>query len=207
MLLFLDESGTDQREAPYEVLAGVALRERALWPLIQAIRAAERDHFGTLLSAAGGEFKGKKLLKPKVFRFAEQGDLLSPDRRRELAAAFLAKGQREASGEHVVYQRDEFTAWGQAVLAFVREVYALSAQFGAKVFASLVACDAPRPTGDFLRQIKKAETVPLAGSHQSLHALSYTTCAYLSSAGSPPLKCCYPEGTGIAVNSSLTVQI
>ena len=28
MLLFVDESGTDRREAPYEVLAGVAIRER-----------------------------------------------------------------------------------------------------------------------------------------------------------------------------------
>ncbi len=73
MLLFLDESGTDRCEAPYEVLAGVAIREHDLWPLIQAIRAAERDHFGMLLSDAGVELKGKKLLKSKVFRFAAQG--------------------------------------------------------------------------------------------------------------------------------------
>ncbi len=65
MLLFVDESGTDRREAPYEVLAGVAIRERNLWPLIQAIRAAEREHFGMLLRETLVEFKGKKLLKIK----------------------------------------------------------------------------------------------------------------------------------------------
>ncbi len=65
MLLFLDESGTDHKEAPYEVLAGVALREKYLWQLIQEIRASERDHFGTLLSETNVEFKGKKLLKSK----------------------------------------------------------------------------------------------------------------------------------------------
>lgn len=152
MLLFLDESGTDHGEAPYEVLAGVALREQNLWPLIQAIRAAERDHFGTPLNAVGIEFKGKKLLKTKVFRLAEQGEALPVQQRRELVAQFLAKGRHEAAGEQVVYRREEFTAWGQAVLAFIREVYALSAQFGIRVFASIVACDAPRPAGNFLRK-------------------------------------------------------
>jgi len=41
MLLFVDGSGTDRREAPYGVLAGVAIHERDLWNLIQAIRAVE----------------------------------------------------------------------------------------------------------------------------------------------------------------------
>ena len=115
MLLFLDESGTDCHEAPYEVLTGVAIREHDLWPLIQAVRAAERDHFGMLLSTVGVELKGKKLLKSKVFRLAEQSAPLPAEQRRDLVAAFLAKGQREANGEPVTYRRDEFTAWGQAV--------------------------------------------------------------------------------------------
>ena len=104
------------------------------------------------LNTVGIEFKGKKLLKSKAFRLAGQGDALPAQSRTELVAQFLAKGKREAAGEPVSYRREEFTAWGQTVLAFVREVYALSAQFGAKVFASFVAGDAPRPTGDFLRK-------------------------------------------------------
>ncbi|MFZ1710301.1 MAG: DUF3800 domain-containing protein, partial [Anaerolineae bacterium] len=74
------------------------------------------------------------------------------EQRRDMVSQFLAKGQDEAKGEQVAYRRDEFTAWGQAVQAFVREVYALSAQFGAKVFASFVSCAAQRPAGDFLRK-------------------------------------------------------
>ncbi|HOU14884.1 MAG TPA: DUF3800 domain-containing protein [Anaerolineae bacterium] len=147
MLLFVDESGVDRREAPYEVLAGVAIRERNLWPLIQAIRAAERDHFGMLLRETLVEFKGKKLLKDKVFRFARQGVLLPKDERTALAGSFLRKG---LSCE--IPQRREFTAYGQAVLTFVQEIYALCGQFGVKVFASMVDPHSPRPEGNFLRK-------------------------------------------------------
>lgn len=111
MLLFVDESGTDRREAPYEVLAGVAIHERDLWNLVQAIRTAERDYFGTTLSAVGVEFKGKTLLKRKIFRLAGQGTPLPPDRRRALAFQFLQKGFAEASGSPIESRhRDEFTA-------------------------------------------------------------------------------------------------
>lgn len=153
MLMFVDESGTDRREAPYEVLAGVAVRERDLWNLIQAIRTAERDHFGTTLAALGVEFKGKKLLKRKIFRLAAQGDSLPPDRRCALVCEFLQKGRREAAGGPVEPRlRDEFTAYGQAILSFVEQVYELCAALRVKVFASMVAPDAPRPGGDFLRK-------------------------------------------------------
>lgn len=59
MLIFLDESGTDHKEAPYEVLAGVAVRECNLRNFIQSIRACERNHFGTTLASVGVEFKGR----------------------------------------------------------------------------------------------------------------------------------------------------
>lgn len=49
MLLFIDESGHDHRDMPCEVLAGVAIAEDNLWNLVQAVRAAERDHFGDYL--------------------------------------------------------------------------------------------------------------------------------------------------------------
>jgi len=153
MLLFVDESGSDRREAPYEVLAGIAVRERDLWNLVQAIRAAEQEHFGTTLGALGIEFKGKTLLKHKIFRLAKQGDPLPPERRRALADEFLQKGQREATGGPIEPRlRDEFTAYGQAALAFVERVYELCAAFRVKVFASMVTPDAPRPSGDFLRK-------------------------------------------------------
>ena len=72
MLLFIDESGHDHGEAPYEVLAGIAVSQRDLWNLIQAIRDAEVQFFGLHMGEVGLEFKGKKLLKNKVFRHARQ---------------------------------------------------------------------------------------------------------------------------------------
>jgi hypothetical protein len=33
-VLFIDESGHDRKASPYEVLAGIAVRDRDLWPLI-----------------------------------------------------------------------------------------------------------------------------------------------------------------------------
>ena len=83
MLFFIDESGHDHGEAPYEVLAVVAVPERDLWNLIQAVRAAEIEFFGIHFSEGGVEFKGKKLLKNKTFRHARQGPPIEPARRRE----------------------------------------------------------------------------------------------------------------------------
>jgi len=139
VLLFLDESGHDHGEAPYEVLAGVAITESRLWQLIQAVRGAELEHFGVHLRKYGVEFKGKKLLKRKTFRHANQGPFMDPDRRRDLARAFLEKGHRLKMHEATPGQtRDEFTAYGQAVLAFVERILGLMAQYRVTTFAAIV---------------------------------------------------------------------
>jgi Protein of unknown function (DUF3800) len=95
MLLFVDESGHDRKAAPYEVLAGVSIRERDLWNLIQAIRSAEIEFFGLQMDSVALEFKGRALLKRKTFRFAEQGLAIGSAERRDLARAFLQKGWRQ----------------------------------------------------------------------------------------------------------------
>ena len=145
MLFFVDESGHDHGEAPYEILAGVAVAERDLWNLIQAIRAAEIEHFGIVLAEVGVEFKGKKLLKNKTFRHAQQGPAMELIRRRDLARDFLAKGWREAQGgTSETRTKDEFTAYGQAVGAFVHRVLQLCASHRVKTFAAIVCKNAPR---------------------------------------------------------------
>jgi hypothetical protein len=145
MLFFIDESGHDHGEAPYEVLAGVAIAERDLWNLIQAIRAAEIEYFGVHLSEVGIEFKGKKLLKKKTFRHAGQGPEIETIRRRDLARQFLMKGEREAQGNAPEARtRDEFTAYGQAARAFVRCILGICARYHTKTFAALVNTNAPR---------------------------------------------------------------
>lgn len=71
MLLFVDESGHNERGTPCEVLAGVAVAEDALWNLVKAVRSAERDFFGDYLrNLLNGETKARKLLKAKQFKTA-----------------------------------------------------------------------------------------------------------------------------------------
>jgi hypothetical protein len=154
MLFFIDESGHDHGDAPYEVLAAVAVAEGDLWNLIQAIRAAEIEFFGVHLGEVGVEFKGKKLLKNKTFRHARQGPAIDRNRRRDLAREFLLKGWRETqSGPPEARTRDEFTAYGQAARAFVMRILEVCASHRAKTFAALVSTNAPRAADpDMLRR-------------------------------------------------------
>jgi len=154
MLLFVDESGHDRKFAPYEVLAGVAVHERDLWNLIQAIRTAEMEFFGLSINSVGLEFKGRTLLKRKTFRFAEQAPTIESNQRRNLVRDFLQKGHRMAiGGAPETIKRDEFTAYGQAVLAFVRRVFELAGRYHVRTFASIVSKNAAAPVDPaFLRK-------------------------------------------------------
>lgn len=143
--LFVDESGQDRRESPYEVLAGVAVRDQDLWNLIQALRDAELRHFGVRYTADRGELKAKKLLKTKTFRLAAQLPPICAQERRELAAACLTDGAGA--------DRRQLTALAQAKLAYVEEALEICARFRCRAFASLIPADAPRPAdADFLRK-------------------------------------------------------
>lgn len=146
MLFFIDESGHDHGDAPYEVLAAVAVEEADLWNLIQAIRAAEIQFFGVHLGEVGVEFKGKKLLKNKTFRHARQGPAMEENNRRNLAREFLMKGWRESKGGPVeARSKDEFTAYGQAARAFVVRILELCTSHHVKTFAGIVSTKAARP--------------------------------------------------------------
>lgn len=154
MFLFIDESGQDHVNSPYEVLAGVAIREQDLWNLVQAIHGLESEIFGVRLAEVGVEIKGKKLLKKKNFRFAGQmASFVDLEERRALCAQFLRKGRQEELGgasEPRTYR--EFAAFGQCVLEFVCRIYDLCASYRVKVFASVVETTAPRLSSDFLRK-------------------------------------------------------
>lgn len=152
--LFLDESGHDRKQAPYEVLAGVAVRDRDLWNLIAAVQDSEIEFFGARQTDGELEIKGNELLKSKTFRLARQQEKLAPGRRTELVSSLLEKGRqarqegREYSGE----TREELTALGQAKIAFAQNLLELCARFQVSVFGSIVDRDAPRPQGNFLRK-------------------------------------------------------
>ncbi len=153
-LLFMDESGSDHQESPYEVLAGLAVEDSSAWSLITAIQKTEEELFGRRISVGTSELKGKELLKKKTFRFADQMPPIDVVERRQLAATLLNEGDSaSAEGRPAMVTKRQLTAFGQAKVAFVSRVLELCAQHQSRVFASIVDREAPRPQGkDFLRK-------------------------------------------------------
>jgi hypothetical protein len=143
-ILFVDESGQDRQQSPYEVLAGVAVEDQDLWNLVKALHEAEERHFGTRYTKGREELKAKKLLKRKTFRLAAQLPPLDPSERRLAALRCLKQGAQSG--------RKEITALAQAKLAYIEELLALCGQFRCKAFASIVNRDSPRPSPDHLRK-------------------------------------------------------
>lgn len=154
MLFFIDESGCDQKEAPYEVLAAISIREDNLWKLINDIHNLEEKCFGLKLTEIEKELKGRKLLKNKIFRLAQQSGPIEQRRRTNLCRDFLLKGYRELKGYGSEERsKEEFTAYGQAILGFVKELIAVCSSYRVKLFASMVVRGAPRPpSGKYLRK-------------------------------------------------------
>src|SRR4051794_2987576 len=91
-LLFLDESGHDHKQMPYEVRGGVALRDDQLWPFTRAVQQLERVTFGCSLHEFQKELKGSTLLDKKRFRFANQAAPMETAERQKHCRAFLTKG-------------------------------------------------------------------------------------------------------------------
>lgn len=150
-LLFMDESGHDHRNAPYEVRGGFAIRDSELWPFMQEWRRLERDCFGANLSEYGKELKGCKLLDKDRFKWASQAGLLPDETRRKLCRVFLTKGQQKTSPGLA-----EFTAYGQASLEMARGIFQLLRSRGAVLFASAIPRGVekqdPHKAQEFLRK-------------------------------------------------------
>lgn len=63
--LFVDESGQDHHDSPYEVLAGMAIEDKDLWSFICSARQLELDFFGRRYSEIGSEIKARTFLNAK----------------------------------------------------------------------------------------------------------------------------------------------
>jgi Protein of unknown function (DUF3800) len=135
--LFVDESGQDHRDSPYEVLAGVAVKDRDLWTLVQTIQEAEVRILGRRYTVDRGELKGTKLLKRKVFRHAAQLPPIPNEERRLLSMRCLEDG--------AIAGMREITALAQAKIAYAEEVLEICVRSGCKAFASIVSRNAPAP--------------------------------------------------------------
>lgn len=142
--LFVDESGQDHRESPYEVLAGMAVEDRDLWNLVTALQDAEVRIFGRRYSAEGRELKAKKMLKSKTYRQAAQMPPIPNEERRGLAQRCLETGEEAG--------RAEIIALAQAKLAYVHEALDICARFRCRAFACIIPPDTPRPDPTHLRK-------------------------------------------------------
>jgi hypothetical protein len=145
-LLFIDESGQDLRESPYEVLAGVCIEDKRIWPLVQEVCKIQEECFGVQrFQDYKDEAKGRKLLKRKTFKKAATHYAIpNPDRRR-LAQAMFRDGTRPAPMK--------LAALAQAKIAYVENVLAAASRNGCAAFASIIPRSAQRPAdGDFLRK-------------------------------------------------------
>jgi len=139
-LFFIDESGHDHKNCPYEVRGGIVLHAKHLWGFIQEFRVLEEACFGVQLSEFSIELKGSKLLEKKRFRYAGQGDLLDDVARRKHALGFLHRGAAHTSPSEI-----EFRAFGQASLEMARGVFRLLQAHGGKIFAAVVPRSTNKP--------------------------------------------------------------
>ncbi len=150
-LLFLDESGHDHRNTPYEVRGGVALYAGEIWPFVQDLMRLELDSFGTALSQFRKELKGCKLLDKDRFKWATQADMMIAEERRRHCRSFLTKGLEKKKP-----LKDEFTAYGQASLEMARGMFQILRDHKAKLFAAVIPGDLSKPptyeADEFLRK-------------------------------------------------------
>jgi hypothetical protein len=136
-LLFIDECGQDHHDTPYEVLAGVAIQDTSLWPLIQEIKECEHFYFGDFYSLENQELKARKILKKKVFRLAEQLPRIESDRIPELIKACFNNKQ--------YCSKVELTALAQGKLLFIGEILKICQKYRTQVFASIINYRNPDP--------------------------------------------------------------
>jgi hypothetical protein len=139
-LLFMDESGHDHKNMPYEIRGGIALQDAQLWPFAQAMQRLELDSFGCQLHQYQAELKGCTLLDRKRHKFAGQQAPMEPEARRKHTRAFFTRGLDKRPPS-----RDEFTAYGQACLEMARGTFQLLRDHGAVLFASAIPCRVRKP--------------------------------------------------------------
>jgi Protein of unknown function (DUF3800) len=143
--LFIDESGQDHKESPYEVLAGVAIEDSDLWGLIKELHDAKIAHFGRRYSEGARELKAKKILKRKTFARARSEHAVLPNEVPTLAKAILDNGAQNGTARHL-------KALSLAKIAYVTDVLSICDSYECRIFASIVEPDAPQSAGGGLRK-------------------------------------------------------
>lgn len=129
-LIFIDESGSDLNNSTYEVFAGLVIKDIDVWKIINEVHKLEKSIFGCRYSEGKRELKGKKILKRKTYRLANQLPTISNEERKALVFENLTNNA--VSKRHL-------TALGQAKIAFVKAVLEMLKRFNCMVFASIIS--------------------------------------------------------------------
>jgi len=138
--LFMDETGHDHKQMPYEVRGGFALHDEALWPLVKDAHTLELECFGARLADYKSEIKGEKLLKKERFKHAAQMEEIEATERQQLCRALLQGGLEKRPPT-----RAQLTAYGQASLKMAEGIFDLLERHKARLFASAVPRGAAAP--------------------------------------------------------------
>ncbi len=143
-LFFMDESGHDHKNMPYEVRGGFSIHVSKLWPFVQKMQQLEIECFGKRLE----EIKGSILLKKDVFKWAGQAEEIPNGIRKELVREFLNNKSNP--------KRVQFTAYGQASLKMAQGIVELLMDLDSVIFAAAIPRGTRRPPNyqldDFLRK-------------------------------------------------------
>jgi hypothetical protein len=135
--LFIDESGQDHHDSPYEVLAGIAIEDKDLWNFIRCAHELEIDCFGRKYREKDNEIKARTFLNRKTFRLASQLPAISLLNRTSLAKRALDNGAS--------ITKLALTALAQAKLDYVCKLLELCQRFRFKVFASITSDETSIP--------------------------------------------------------------
>ncbi len=147
--LFMDESGHDHKNMPYEVRGGIALHVGELWPFAQSIKHEEKRCFGSARNNPKYEMKGGKFLNRARIQLAQQGDLFSDEERQRLCNKLLA-GEPSSLDARIAY--------AQACLKMTDSLFSLLEKHKAHIFATAIPRGAKPPIAqekkfkDFLRK-------------------------------------------------------
>ncbi|RPE09970.1 DUF3800 domain-containing protein [Chitinophaga lutea] len=129
--LFIDESGQDHKNSPYEVLAGIAIQDTLLWQLIKDVHDIELNCFGRRYRHDGREIKATKFLNTKTFRLAGQMAPINMPERTALAKLALDNGEST--------NKKQLTALAQAKLSYVKQIFRLCYGYRCRIFAAIIA--------------------------------------------------------------------
>lgn len=149
-LLFLDESGHDHNQMPYEVRGGIAIQDEQLWPFTRAVQQLEQVAFGCSLHQFQKELKGSTLVDKKRFKFANQANPMPQEERQKHARAFLMKGFQKRNPTST-----EFCAYGQACIEMARGIFQLLRDHKAVLFASMTLRGFAKATGPAEELLRK----------------------------------------------------